>query len=150
MSVTDHHLAARDAVVTTLKAVGGLPDVVAVDRAEDVPQVTSLPAVVVFPTGVQGRNEMSTNARDGWGWEIAVCLMSHGESTGSKSPDVPTAPAFERQVTVSFHNQRLSGVSENAWCEVQQAGELFDRDSPAVQKLRASAVVVAVGRYSRG
>jgi hypothetical protein len=147
--LTDHHIAARDAVADVLAAVAGLPPVVKADTLDDVPHVTSLPAVVVFCLDSQNRNEMSTNARDGISWRIGVCLMGHALTTGAKTPDLPTPTAFERQVHVSFNNKRLSGVSENAWCEVDQAGELFDRDTPAYEKIQSAVTVAAVGRYQR-
>lgn len=149
MPVTDHHAAARDAVAATLKAVGGLPQIVVVDAAEDVPHVASLPAVVVFPLGCQNRTDIQTNARDGCGWEVGLALLSSGQSSGSKTRDVPSATQFRRQCHVSFNNKRLSGVTENCWCEVSESGELWDRDIPAYEKLVTAVVVTAVGRYLR-
>ncbi len=150
ISVTDHHVAARAAVKAVLDAVGIGLTVYALDDPESDIATVDLPAVVVACVGPeQERSELHTNVHDGIGFPVAVLLMGLGQTSGTKSASLPNLTLFRRQVRVSFHNKRLSAVSQNCWCEVSDSGPIYDKDSPAVQKLQTALVVTCVGRYLR-
>jgi hypothetical protein len=153
--ITDYHEAVRDAAKAAIQAAldaAAYPVPVAVldDPESDLAKTVSMPAVVVFCVGPeQDRPEMSTNARDGVGLTVGVAGVWAGVTSGSGTPRVPTPTAFRRLVRTTFNNQRLAGVPEVGWCEVSDLGPVFDKDSPAFQKLAVGLAVTAVGRWPR-
>ncbi len=146
--VSDYHEVVRNAIAATLNSAKlGLP-VVALDDPETDLKSIDLPAIVVACVGPESNiPAWDTNATDGLGYSCAVMLMAPGITSGTKN--VPDLTAFRRQVRVSFANQRLAGVSQVGYCEVSDSGPLYDKDSPAFQKLQTAMIVTGVGRWPR-
>ena len=147
---TDHHVAIRDAAKTVLAAVYTTIDVHALEDLESVLN-KSMPFIGVACVGPdENRAELHTNAQDGLGYKVMAALFAAGLADGAKSGSpVPDMTSFRRQVRVSFHNKRLSGVSQVAWCEVSDSGPVYDENSPQFQKLSTALVITAIGRFSR-
>lgn len=150
MPVTDYHARVRDAVAAALAELSVGCPVQAVDDAEDLLDMTT-PLVGVACVGPeQDRAEMGTNGRDGIGYSVVVALLSTGVTRGEKSNGPPSMTEFRRLVRATFHNKRLSAVTEVGWCEVSDAGGgIFDEKDPHFQKLQTALVVTAVGRFPR-
>lgn len=152
-STTDYHTAIRDAIVTTLTPILAGYANLTVKALEDVDsdiKTIDLPAVTVICIGPeQDRAELTTNAQDGLGYACLVSLLSHGVTAGEKSPGVPSMTLFRRIVHTAFHDKRLTGITQVCWCEVSAAGPIYDKDSPAFQKLQSAVVVTAIGRFPR-
>jgi hypothetical protein len=110
----------------------------------------SAPCGVVCCVGPeQDRPDFGTNRQDGIGYPNAVMLLGTGKSHGEKRLGPTDLTAFRRLVKVTFHNKRLSGVSQVALCEVSDSGPLLDEKTPNFQKLATALVVNAVGRFPR-
>jgi hypothetical protein len=92
---------------------------------------------------------MQTNQRSGIGFTCAVMLMSNSVTSGARAPGTLDPTRFRRLVRTTFNEKRLSGVAYVGWCEVSDLGPLFDKDSPAFQKIVAGLAVTAVGRFPR-
>jgi hypothetical protein len=149
-AVTDYHVQTRDAIRDALGALQLSVRVVALEDPETDLVNVNLPAVVVACIGPeQDRAEMGTNRRDGIGYTSAVMLMANSVTSGAKTPGVLTPTEFRRLVRTTFHQKRLSAVAEVGWCETSELGPLYDKDSPAFQKLQAGLAVTAVGRFPR-
>lgn len=147
--ITDYHVACRDAALAALAAaVPGLPWH-AVDEIEDALRQTAPAGVVVCVGPEQDRAEMGTNRSDGIGYPVAVMLIGSGASHGEKRTGPTTLTGFRRVVRTTFHNQRLAGVSQVAWCEVSDSGPLLDEKQPNFQRLATAMVVTCVGRFPR-
>ena len=154
---TDYHVSIRDAINTVLAAAmvtdyaALSANVVSVEDPEnDIKALVNLPAVVCACVGPeQERPEYGTNQRTGKAFPVIVMLMTSGVSGGQKAPNVPTMTLFRRLVETTFNKKRLAGVSEVSVCEVSDSGPIFDKDSPAFQKLQTAMVVTAVGRFPR-
>lgn len=162
MPVTDYHAACRNAICEALETA--LVDytalqnedetwrITALDDLEnlDVTRIQSMPCVVAACVGPeQDRPEMSTNLQDGIGYPVVVALFAAGVANGEKSPGVPDVTTFRRVLRTTFHQKRLSGVSQVGWCEVSDSGPLFDKKNPAFQRLSTAMVVNCVGRWPR-
>lgn len=149
MPTTDYHALIRDAVAQTVQGLHLGPPTHAVDDLEaELPQL-SVPCIAVCCVGPEyDRPEWATNQSDGRGYPVLVALLSAGVANGAKSP-APEMTLFRRKITVAFNNQRLSGVDQVGWCEVSPDGVVFDKDSPAFQKLSTMLTVVAVGKFPR-
>jgi hypothetical protein len=147
--ITDYHARVRDAVQAALAAaLPGLPWH-AVDDVDDAARLT-LPCGVVCPVGPeQDRADFSTNERDGIAYSCAVLLLGTGTTRGEKATGPATLTGFRRAVRTTFHNKRLTGVSEVAVCEVADAGPLVDEKQPLFQRLATALVVTCAGRFPR-
>ena len=153
---TDYHEAVRDAVRTALaavlNAVGVYPNlsVAALEDPDADLVAKNLPLVGVCCVGPeQDRPDFGTNARTGLGLPVAVALFTAGVTGGTRLTGVPSPTLFRRYVTTTFDRKRLAAVAEVGYCEVSDSGPLFDKDSPAFQKLSTAVVVTAVGRFPR-
>ena len=148
--VIDWHAACRDAVASQLDGIGWSLTVYRHDDFDDL-RVLDLPAITCVPIGPESdRPEMTTNRQDGIGYPVLVGLMTAGVTSGERSPNTPTLTLFRRFVQGLFHNQRLPGVRQIGWCEVDGRSPVFDKDSPAFQKIQTSLVVTCIGRFPRG
>lgn len=155
-AVTDLHLAVRAAVVTALEAAftpdgedDPVPPVVAVDKLDDATRVDVDRVVVCCDDAVPDRPDLSSNTQDGFGFPVHVLLMGRGMTGGDRPAGAVEPTEFRRRVRVACHHKRLSGVAQVGWCEVADAGELFDRGAPALDQLRSAVTVTAVGRWPR-
>lgn len=148
--VLDWHLACRNAVADALASIGWGLTVYRHDDFDDL-RVMDLPAITCVPVGPEvEKPELWTNRQDGIGYPVMVGLMTSGVTSGEKSANTPGMTLFRRMVLGLFHNQRLSGVRQIGWCEVDGRGLVFDKDSPAFQKIQTSLVVTCIGRFPRG
>lgn len=149
-SITDYHKSIRDAQADVIRgAVTGVP-VVTVDDLEDIDKVTALPAIAVACVGPESEEpSLTTNLQDGIRYPVACVLLSVGVAQGGKAPGVLDITAFRRLIRTLFNRKRLPAVSQVAWCEVADSGDLFDRRKAEFQKISTALVVTAVGRFPR-
>lgn len=160
---TDYHDSCRDAGVTALTTAltsytafqndDSSWRITAVDDVNnfDVTRVESMPCVLLACVAPEVEvPQLHTNLQDGIGYSFVVAMFAAGVANGEKSPNIPDPTLFRRIVRNTFHQQRLSGVTQVAWCEVSEAGgALFDKKSPAWQRLSAAMVVTCNGRWPR-
>jgi hypothetical protein len=158
MPVTDYHGACRDAVRSAIAtALADYTDlatrVVTADDIGnyDVTRLVAMPCVVCACIAPEvDRSELSTNAQDGIGYSVVVAMFAAGVANGETSPNIPDPTLFRRIVRNTFGNKRLSAVAQVAWCDVGEAGgALWDKKSPAWQRLSAAMVVTCNGRWPR-
>lgn len=163
MPITDYHASCCSAGVTAITTA--LADYTALQNADltwrirvvddvengDVTRIESMPCVLVAAVSPEvPRPELDTNQQDGIGYSFVAALFAAGVANGETSPSVPDPTVFRRIVRNTFNNKRLSGVSQVGWCEVGEAGgQLFDKKSPAWQRMSAAMVVQCVGRWPR-
>lgn len=154
---TDQHDGIADAVkaqlAAALAAAGVTIDCHAAEDLSKLVAVKTLPFVACVPVGPeQERADWTTNARDGIGFPVAAAYMTSGATDGEKSPAAGgmTMTQFRRLLWATFHNQRLASFTPECVCEVSSAGEIWDKDDPAHQKLQTVMIVTAVGRFPRG
>lgn len=160
MPTTDRHAACRDAIVTAFSAAmvaegypasgAGAVPVVAVDDIEEATKGNSLPVVVVAAVGPeQDRPDWGSNQQDGLAYPVSVALLATGVVGGAKGIPALTPTLFLRLLRVTFHNKRLSGVSQVGLCEVSTAPVLFDPNTPNFNRIQTVGTVVCVGRWPR-
>lgn len=162
---TDYHASCRAAVLETMQTA--LADYTAFKNTEtdgdwrikavddignfDVTRAESMPCVLVAAIApVTERPEFSTNVQSGLAFPVVVAMFAAGVANGEKSPNIPSPTLFRQLLINTFNKKRLSGVSQVGYCEVGEAGsQLFDKRSPAFQRLAAAMVVNCVGRWPR-
>ncbi len=162
---TDYHTSCRAAVLEAMQTA--LVDYTAFKNTEtdgewrikavddignfDVSRAESMPCVMVAAIAPEiDRPALATNIQDGIGYSVVVAMFAAGVANGEKSPGIPTPTEFRRIIRTTFHNKRLTGVAQVAWCEVGEAGgQLFDKRNPAWQRMAAAMVVTCNGRWPR-
>ncbi len=117
----------------------------------DVTRLESMPCVVVAAVApVTERREFATNLQSGFSFPVVCALFAAGVANGEKSPSIPDPTMFRQIIINTFNLKRLSGVAQVGYCEVGEAGgQLFNKQSPAWQRLSAAMVVQCIGRFPR-
>lgn len=155
MAVTDYHALIAAEVKAVVEGLALCPSVVALEDLDDIGRMTTLPVIAVVPVGPElEREDFSTNIHTGLAWPCLVALCTSGVTSGEKSPGVPALTVFRRAIYATFDKKRaLSGHSDDyvkaCVCEVDPHSILFDKGSPAHERLHTYLTVTAVGRFPR-
>lgn len=155
MAVTDYHLLIAAEVKKVVEGLALGAPVTVLEDLDDIGRMTTLPVIAVIPVGPElEREEMSTNIHTGIGWPCLVALCTNGVTSGEKSPGMPSLTAFRRAIHATFDKKRaLSGHTDDyvkaCVCEADPYSVLFDKGSPAHERLHTYLTVTAVGRFPR-